>query len=186
MAPCYLRMLEDLRGHLARPPRRSDDPDMMQFTKCMAGRYHTLRHSRRRRGGSFPALCHLGGGAGSGAVARRIRWDRLFIKFGDQNESSTDLVGAFWSPAVRTKSVPDQLYRPGERGRGGPGWRGADDPLAGRHQYRRYLDVPGWLCGGQTRGGELLRRWSRQADSRFVQAAGRRTAVQMESGSRRK
>jgi len=118
-----------------------------------------------------------------GRRTARIRWDRLFIKFGDQNESSTDLVRRFLVLPFERKVCLTNCTGLASEGVVVLGGEGPTTRLQEDIEYRRYLDVPGWLCGGQTRGGELLRRWSRQADSRFVQAAVRRTAVQMEAGA---
>jgi uncharacterized protein (DUF1919 family) len=185
MAPCYLRLLEDLRGHLAHPPRRA-----------VESRYGSVRHVH---GHPLPyPLGLLGDGvevhflhyatweeALDKWVRRtaRIRWDRLFVKFGDQNESTADLVRRFLAlPFERKVCLTNRAGMAGE-GVVALGGEGPTTRLQEDMEYRGHLDVPDWLCGGRTRGGEALRRGSRRVDAAFARAAVRRAAVRLAAGA---
>ncbi len=185
MAPCYLRLLEDLKGHLMHPPRPAED-----------SRYEIVRAIRGHDVPAYP-IGILGDGvevhflhypSWAEALAKwtrrteRIRWNRLFVKFGDQNESSGERVRRFLALPFdrkicltnRTDVVGDGVIAMGGTG---PTTRLQED-----YEYRRYLDVPGWLCGGRTRGGELLRCWSRWADTAVAEVARHRAASRLAAG----
>ena len=185
MAPCYLRLLEDLRGHLAHAPRLLGE-----------SRYEAIRLTRGRCSPVYPIgllgddveihfLHYATWERALDAWTRRtarIRWDRLFVKFGDQNESSAEFVRRFASlPYERKLCLTNRTDVEGGYlvclGGAGPTTRLQEDL-----EYRRHVDVTDWLCGGQTRGGDFLRRWSRRADRFVAEAAVRRCSAQVAAG----
>ena len=183
MAPCYLRMLEDLRGHLAHPPRRAAE-----------SRYESIRQVYGRPAypigilGDDVEVHFLHYVTWEEALVKwvrrtaRIRWDRLFVKFGDQNESSTELVRRFLElPFERKVCLTNRTGMVGE-GLVVLGGEGPTTRLQEDMEFRGHMDVPDWLCGGRTRGGERLRRWSRQMDITFSRAAVRRAAARLAAG----
>ena len=186
MAPCYLRLLEDLRGHLAHPPRPADD-----------SRYEAVRLTRGRLAPRYPIgilgdgvevhfLHYRGWGEALDKWQRRtarLRWDRLFFKFGDQNDSAAELVRRFLALPLERKvcltnrrdcTGPGAVCLPGS----GPTTRLQEDV-----EYRGHFDVPDWLCAGGTRGGAGLRRLSRQADRLAGRLAVRRAAARLARGA---
>ena len=185
MAPCYLRLLEDLRAHFRHPPRPADE-----------SRYEAIRMVRGRILPAYP-IGILGDGAEVHFLhyasweealdkwnrrTARIRWDRLFVKFSDQNESSADLVHRFQGlPFERTVCLTNRTDVAGRNvvclGGEGPTTRLQEDL-----EYRRHMDVPDWLCDGKTRGGDFLRRWSRRADACAANASVRRMAAGVAQG----
>jgi uncharacterized protein (DUF1919 family) len=180
MGPCFMHLIEDLRGHLAHPPRPARE-----------SRYESVR---RVYGSLLPYPVGLLGddvevhflhyATWDEALDKwmrrtaRIRWDRLFVKFGDQNGSSADLVRRFLElPFERKLCLTNRAEFHG-RGAVVLGGEGPTSRLQEDMEYRRHVDVPDWLCGGRTRGGGPLRRWSRRADAFAAGAAVRRAAAQ--------
>lgn len=185
MAPCYLRMLADLPAHLRNPLRPAAD-----------SRYESIRLTRGRVLPAYPIgilgddvevhfLHYATWAEAAEKWARRtarLRWDRLFVKFSEQNESTLDGVNQFLAlPFERKICLTNRTGLSGQHvvclGGAGPTTRGQEDL-----EYRRYFDVPAWLCGGQTRGGAALRRWSRRADAWAALASVRRRTAGLAHG----
>jgi len=185
MAPCYLRMLGDLRAHLTYPPRLAEE-----------SRYESIRLTRGSASPVYPIgilgddveIHFLHYATWEEALSKwtrrteRIRWDRLFVKFGDQNESSAELVHQFLAlPFERKVCLTNREELRGEGvvqlGGEGPTTRSQEDC-----EYRLRLDVPNWLCGDKSRGGSLLRRLSRRADSFMSTVAVRRMTARLAAG----
>lgn len=185
MASCYLRLIEDLKGFLAHPPRLAQE-----------SRYEAIRATR---GVSAPA--HPIGILGDDieiqflhyptweeAISKwnrrtsRIRWDRLYVKFGDQNESGLEHVRRFLAlPFERKVCLTNRKEVVGpevvQLGGTGPTTRLQED-----YTYRRFLDVPDWLCGGKTRWGVAGRRLGRAADIALAELATERDAARLAAG----
>ncbi|OQC55960.1 MAG: hypothetical protein BWX54_01628 [Verrucomicrobia bacterium ADurb.Bin018] len=112
----------------------------------------------------------------------RINWDRLFIKFGDQNDSSLGAVQEFLQlPYARKLCLTNrqEAHGPGVvvmKG-AGPTTRFQEDV-----EFRRYMDVPDWLGEGRARGGAGLRWLSHWADGHYVQAYQERMTVLLATG----
>ena len=184
MAPCYLRLLEDLRGHLAHPPRRA-----------VESRYDSIRRIYGRSP-SYPIgilgddveVHFLHYATWEKALDKwmrrteRIRWGRLFVKFGDQNESTPELVRRFLAMPFERKICLTNRNDVAGEGVVCLGGEGPTSRLQEDYGYRRSLDVPGWLCGGRTRGGAFLRRWSHRADAFMAAAAVRRATARQAAG----
>ena len=185
MAPCYLALLEDLRGQLAHPPRPADET-----------RYEIARAVRGRLVPRYPIgllgdaveLHFLHYATWEEALDKwlrrtaRIRGDRLFVKFGDQNESSAALVRRFLGLPFARKICLTNRTDVGGPDVVGLGGAGPTTRLQEDYEFRRALDVPAWLCGGRARGGEPLRRASRWADAATALAARRWTAARLAAG----
>lgn len=184
--PCYLRLLEDLHGYLAHPPRQAND-------SC----YENLR---KLRGNVFPVypIGLLGDGieihflhyrTWDEALAKwmrrvsRICWNRLFVKLTDRGESSPDLARRFLSLPYERK-----LYVTNRTDVFGPevlclGGSGALTVGQGTWEFRRHLDVPAWLSVGPARGGAALRCLSRRADAFLAAAATRQEHARLAAGA---
>ncbi len=176
MAPCYLRLLEDLRGQLAHPPR-----------PLAESRYEAIRLTRGRGSPRYPIgvlgddveVHFLHYASWDEALAKwtrrcaRIRWDRLFVKFGDQNESSAECVRRFLALPFSRKLCLTNRTDAAAAGAVHVGGRGFTTRLQEDVGFRRHVDVPHWLCDGRTRGGVVLARANRRAD-RFAAAAATR------------
>jgi len=184
MAPCYLRLLADLRHYLSRPPR--------QTTKSQYASVH------RVYGPTLPyplgilddniEIHFLHYAAWEEALDKwqrrteRINWDRLFIKFGDQNDSSLGAVQQFLQLSYERKlclTNRQEVHGPAVVAMKGigPTTRFQEDV-----EFRRYMDVPDWLGEGRARGGAGLRRLSHWADGHYVQAYQERMAALLATG----
>lgn len=185
MAPCYLRLLDDLRGHLAHPPRPLDE-----------SRYEAIRLTRGRESPRYPIgvlgdevevhFLHYATWEEARAKwirrSERIRWDRLFVKFGDQNESSDECVRRFLSLPFTRKLCLTNRPGPAAAGAVHVGGQGPTTRLQEDMVFRRYVDVPGWLCDGRTRGGDVLARPGRLADRFAADAATRYLDARIAAG----
>ena len=185
MTPCYIRLLEDLRGHLAHPPRPVGD-----------SRYEAVRATRGCGSSAYPIgilgddvevhfLHYASWGEALDKWNRRvarIRWNRLFVKFGDQNESSANWVRRFLAlPFERKLCLTNRAEVSGE-GVVCLGGHGPTTRLQEGVEYRRYMDVPDWLCGGKTRGGDFLTHLSRHADVFAAKSAVRDMVARIAAG----
>ena len=184
MAPCYLKLLEDLRGRLSHPPR----PATESRYESVRAVYGTPAPYPIGILGDDVEVHFLHYATWEEALekwtrrAARIRWDRLFVKFGDQNESSGELVRRFMALDFERKLCLSNRRDVSGDGLVGLGGEGPTTRLQEDVAYRSRVDVPDWLCEGKTRGGGPLRAWSRRADRFLVHAAERRAAVRKAAG----
>lgn len=185
MAPCYLRLLEDLRAHLRHPPRQAGESryESIRMTRGIVAPRHPIGIL-----GDDVEIHFLHYGTWEEALDKwqrrtaRIRWDRLFVKFGEQNESSAELVRRFLA-----LPYPRKVCLTNRRNLAGPdvvclGGAGPTTRLQENLAYRRWLDVPDWLCAGRTRGGAALRRLSRRADAFAAGVSERASAARVAAG----
>ena len=183
--PCFLRLLEDLRGYLSHPPQPVE-----------RSKYETLQKARGPLLPAYP-IGVLGEGIELHFLhyrtweealdkwnrrTARIRWDRLYVKYTDRGEPSDEHARRFMSmPYERKLYLTNRTDLSGE-GVVCLGGRGAPTVVQGIWGFRRHMDVPDWLCRGRTRGGAALRYLSRSADAFLAAAADWRERARIRGG----
>lgn len=175
-APCFLSLLEDLRGCLAHPLRPVHET-----------RYEHLRQARGTTMPNYPIgmagtdieIHFLHYPSWDEAVAKwqrrieRIRWNRLYVKMTDRADAGPDPIRRFLGLPIERKIVLTNRTDVA-----GPeavclGGQGAVTLAQGTWGYRRSMDVPAWLSRGPTRGGKGLTRIGRAADGLLAAFADR-------------
>jgi uncharacterized protein (DUF1919 family) len=185
MASCYLNLLENLKELLAHPPRPANE-----------SRHAAIRATRGRAGPAHPIgilgddveIQFLHYATWEEALAKwtrrtaRIRWDRLFVKFGDQNESGSEHVQRFLALPFERKICLTNRKEEGGPGVVQLGGSGPTTRLQEDFEYRCHLDVPDWLCSGNPRWGSAGRKLGRAIDAWLAKAAVRRNAARQAAG----
>lgn len=185
MAPCYIRLLEDFSGHMAHAPR-----------PLAESRYESIRLVRGRESPRYPIgllgdeveIHFLHYATWEEALAKwnrrtaRICRNRLFVKFGDQNQSSEESVRRFLALPYARKLCLTNRADMAAAGAVCMGGQGPTTRLQEDIAFRRLVDVPNWLCEGRARGGRGLARLSRCADVFAADAATRHLAERIAAG----
>lgn len=175
-APCFLSLLEDLRGCLAHPLRPARET---RYDHLRAARGTTMPRYPIGIAGADVEIHFLHYPSWEEAAAKwqrrieRMRWNRLYVKMTDRADSGPDRVRRFLGLPFDRKIVltnRTDLTGPEAVCLGG---QGAVTLAQGTWGYRRSMDVPAWLSRGPTRGGTGLTRIGRAADRRLASFADR-------------